>query len=75
MRMILQYEDGRRADALILATSPDRLRVIFRDARDTAELRLLEKQWMSEDGDAVDIEALLVEDSRLPLSWAHGHAA
>jgi hypothetical protein len=76
MRMILQYEDGRRASALILARSRDRMRVVFQDARDTTELRLLENQWMSENGDAVDIEALLVEDGGPAPSWVvQGHAA
>jgi hypothetical protein len=75
MRMILQYEDGRRASAVILATSRDRMRVVFRDGRDTTELRLFENQWMSEDGDAVDVEALLVEDGGSAAPWAGSHAA
>jgi hypothetical protein len=77
MQMILQYENGLRADALLLAMGDGHLRVIIRGAKDATSLRLIKDQWMTEEGDAVDIESLMLTGGVLtPESVAAwGHAA
>jgi hypothetical protein len=59
MHMMVVYENGSRADAVVLAVGENRMRVVLRGSRDTVELRLLKEQWMTEEGDAIDIEALV----------------
>lgn len=59
MRMMLLFENGLRVETALLATSDYKMRVVFRDAKDATELRLLKDQWMTEEGDAVDIEAVM----------------
>jgi hypothetical protein len=65
MQMILRYENGLRADAVLLATSPNRMRVIVRGSTDTMELRLIQDDWMTEEGDFADIESLICGDDVL----------
>jgi len=60
MTMILIYENGIRVEALLLAAGHNRMRVAIPGCKDATELRLLKDQWMSEEGDAVDIESMLM---------------
>ena len=60
MRMILLYENGQRAEIVLLATSDYRMRVVFKGSNDATELRLMKDQWISEEGQAVDIESLII---------------
>ncbi len=75
MPMILLYENGLRVDAMLLAIGQNRMRVVFRGGRDAMELRLLKDQWMSEEGDAVDIESILMAGESLGQTSAHVNAA
>lgn len=77
MYTILLLENGERVEAVVLATSKYRMRVVIRGSREATELRLLKNQWMSEEGDAVDIESLIVtaETSALGGHRFHTHAA
>jgi len=59
MHVILRYESGHRAEGILLAVTPDRLRVVLQELHDTLELRLFEDRWISEDGASVEIEALI----------------
>ena len=60
MRMMLMYEDGKRVEAVALAQSDWRMRVVIRGDEDATELRLIKDQWLSDEGDAVDIESILI---------------
>ncbi|HLK50278.1 MAG TPA: hypothetical protein VKT49_19180 [Bryobacteraceae bacterium] len=75
MRMMLLYENGLRVETVVLATSDYRMRVIFRGAKDTTELRLLQDQWMTEEGDAVDIESVLLAGAPHGVRCVRGNAA
>jgi hypothetical protein len=75
MRMILLYASELRAEAILLAASPDRVRMIVRGSDDATELRLIKDQWMTEEDDAVDIQSLIICGESSPQPRAHGNAA
>lgn len=60
MRMMLLFENGLRVETVLLATSDYRMRVVVRGSNDATDLRLIKDQWMSEEGEAVDIESLII---------------
>ncbi|MBZ5728969.1 MAG: hypothetical protein LAP87_28825 [Acidobacteriia bacterium] len=59
MQMILLYPDGRRVEAVMLAASQGRMRVVVRNQRDAVELFRMGDHWISDRGDAVELEALV----------------
>jgi hypothetical protein len=59
MHLILRYNNGRTADALLLTMTADVMRVILRLANDTVEFRRLDGHWCGDDGTQVTIEAML----------------
>jgi hypothetical protein len=59
MHMTLNFATGRRVDGLLLAASPDRMRLAVRDRNETIELNVEAGQWRAEDGSMVEIEALI----------------
>jgi hypothetical protein len=76
MRMMLLYENGLRIEAVLLATSDYRMRVVASGSNDATELRLIKDQWMSEEGEAVDIESLILAgELELFGQNCHVHAA
>jgi len=60
MHMILNFPTGR-VDGLLLATGQERLRLAIPEFDDTVELRLTEGQWVSDTGEAVEIESVLCD--------------
>ncbi len=75
MRMMLMFENGLRAEAVLLASGDFRMRVVIRGSDDTAEFRLVKDQWMSEEGVAVDIGSVIMTERVFARLAAHGHAA
>jgi hypothetical protein len=59
MKIIVSYQTGRTAEALLLAANPDRIRIVFRRRGDTVELRRAGAEWLSDRGDRLTIEALI----------------
>ena len=62
MHLMLLYPGSRRIDAVVLAANQDRMRIVIPNRRDTVELRLAGSQWTSEEGESVDIEAVVACD-------------
>ena len=75
MRMMLLFENELRVEAVLLATSDYRMRVVVRGTDDATELRLIKDQWMSEEGEAVDIESIIMAEQAFARPVAHGNAA
>jgi hypothetical protein len=59
VRMILRYETGRRVEAVLLAANSRRMRVAIDSAGDTTTLVRADDCWRGEDGEIVEIEALI----------------
>ena len=59
MLMNLLNDTGERTEAVLLATGDNRMRVVVRGQKDATELRLIQDQWVSEDGDTIDIESFI----------------
>ena len=59
MQMLIRYQSGLRVEAILLAADTERIRVVIKGQRDAAELRRGEAGWLSEDGESIEIEALI----------------
>lgn len=59
MLMNLLNDAGERTEAVLLASGNYHMRVLVRGAKDTTELRLIQDQWISENGKVVHIESLI----------------
>jgi len=57
--MNLLNDAGERTEAVLLATGDYHMRILVRGSKDASELRLIEDQWISENGVAVCIESLI----------------
>ena len=59
MHMIISFRDRRRVEAIVLALSADRMRIILPDCEDAVELRQAQGVWTSEDGEPIEIESMI----------------
>jgi hypothetical protein len=59
MLMTLLNPSGERIDAVLLATGDQKIGIVVRGSNDTAELRRIKDQWMSDNGEVVEIESLI----------------
>jgi hypothetical protein len=59
MHMIIRYPTGRRAEALLLSASENRMRIVLRRLNETREVRLISGHWTDESGDQIEIEAIV----------------
>ena len=59
MLMTIRYQNGLRAEAVVLTADNERMRVVIDSQRDTMELRQLDACWYTEDGAEIEIEALI----------------
>ena len=59
--MLIVFSDqyDARTEAILLAAGPGCMRVVRRGQDDTVELRLSGGLWVSESGEAVEIEAVI----------------
>jgi hypothetical protein len=73
--MMLLFENGQRSEAVLLAASDYRMRVVVQGVDDATELLLIKDQWMSEEGEVVDIESLILAGQAFGRPVARGHAA
>jgi hypothetical protein len=62
MLLAIQHENGRRCEALLLATGEDRMRLAPRGGLDTLELTRLGERWYDERGRRVTIGAMVAID-------------
>ena len=62
MQAMVLYETGFRSEAILLAASKNRLRLILRDGNDTIELRRIHGQWVLSDGASVEFEFIIAAD-------------
>ena len=79
MQLTLLYPGSRRIDAVVLTANHDRMRIVLPNRRDTVELRLTGNRWTSEEGESVEIEAVVAcdwtgESFRQPRSRMAGAA-
>jgi hypothetical protein len=51
------------------------MRVVVQGTEDATELRLVKDQWVSEEGEVVDIESLILAGQAFGQPLARGHAA
>ena len=59
MLMTIRYQTGLRVEAVLLAASRERMRVAIDSQRDTVELHKVDASWYTEEGTAIEIEALI----------------
>ena len=62
MQMTIRYRSGLRIEAVLLAANRERMRVAIPCERDTTELNRVDASWLTEDGEQVEIEALVPID-------------
>jgi len=59
MRTMIRYETGLRVQAILLAADSQRMRVAIESQNDTAELTRVGDSWQTEEGEAIEIEAMI----------------
>jgi hypothetical protein len=59
MRMMIRYQNGLRAEAVLLAANSERMRVAIGSHSDTIELNRVDAGWRTQRGAAIEIEALM----------------
>ena len=59
MRMTIRYQSGLRVEAVLLAANRERMRVVIDSQPDTVELHKVDANWVTEQGSAIEIEALI----------------
>lgn len=62
MYMILRDSLGRRAEAILLSATQQRMRAFVEGQEDTLDFCLIDGRWISDQGLAVEIESLLASD-------------
>ena len=60
MHLTISYSDGRLVEAVVLAAGPDRMRISTPESEDTIELRMEQAAWISENGERVEIESMVL---------------
>jgi hypothetical protein len=79
MLMTIRYQNGLRMETVVLAADSERMRVVIDSQRDTMELHKAGECWYTEDGEEIEVEALIpleginIANSRHPLVTAAGH--
>lgn len=58
MRMEVQFENGRRAEAVLLAANRYEMRVAVTGSADTEQWQKHDGAWFDENGGRIEIEAL-----------------
>ena len=61
MQIAIKREGGVRVDAILLAASTNRMRVVVVGSNDTEEWTKLYGVWRTEDGKQIEIEAMFVD--------------
>ncbi len=59
MRMMIRYQNGLRAEAVLLAANSERMRVAIGCQCDAVELHRVDSGWRTQRGAAIEIEALI----------------
>jgi hypothetical protein len=59
MLFVIQHENGRTSEALLLATGGERMRLAPRNGVDTIELNRMGERWYDERGRRVTVSAAL----------------
>lgn len=59
MGLIIRYESGLRVHGLLLSTNDRRMRVAIASDGDTVDLLRVGDSWETEQGEAVEIDAIL----------------
>lgn len=60
MHLTISFSDGRRAEAVVLAVSADRMRISIPGSDDATELRATQGAWFTETGEPVEIESMIL---------------
>lgn len=61
MLLTISYGDGRHFEAVLLAVSRERMRLAVRGRAETLEFRLVDGEWTGEQGDKIELEALVTD--------------
>ena len=74
MRMEIRYQSGLRVEAVLLAANSERIRVAIKAQRDAAELHREDACWYTEEGDEIEIEAIIpIPGTNFPTFCAAVH--
>jgi hypothetical protein len=65
--MTIRYQSGKRAEAELLATGKDVMRVVVPGLRDTLELRHFDGNWFTEDDELIEIDAMMAADAEMAV--------
>jgi hypothetical protein len=61
MQIVFTNPTGKRQEGVVLAATPTRMRVAVRTRNETIELRSIDGQWLSDEGDPIEFDAILAD--------------
>jgi hypothetical protein len=61
MHLIFSFPDGRRMEGILLAVSPDQIRIAITGEEDAVEFRRLDGYWNTEDGVHIELESVITD--------------
>ena len=76
MTLFFHFPGGRRMEAVVLGSSPTRMRIVVRGQSETLEVRRQHGRWYSERGQRVEFDAILAANAeQAPAPRAEAMAA
>ncbi len=73
MLIILRFRNGDSIQALLLAASRCRMRVVIPGSNDALDVQLRKNAWNFEDGRVADVEAMIAGGYPLPPVFIAAH--
>jgi hypothetical protein len=73
VQIVLYFPSGIRLTGVLLSVEQERMRIVLPDQTETMELRRVNRQWISDSGERVEIEAIIAGKAPRPKAQAsHG---
>jgi hypothetical protein len=68
VHLIIQFSNGLRAEAVVLALAPNTMRLAVVGADDAMDCRMSYGHWTLENGDVLEVEAMVADEAACRLA-------
>ena len=74
VHLIVQFADGSRTEAVVLAMGAKAMRLAVAGRRDAVDCRLSDGHWTLETGDVIELESMVADEASCRLAAELFHA-